>query len=145
MAILTKARGSQYPLTAVFEFTITDQMIGPTGFTKTFNETSTILDVINLPQGAIVVGGDMTVLTVSNDSGTATLAIGDPTTPTRYLSATNIKALARTALTITGYEGATGENIRITLANQNGDATTGKVRITVSYIVKNRVNEVQTH
>lgn len=145
MAILTKTRGSQYPLTAVFEFTITDEMVGPTGFTKTFNETSAVLDVINLPQGAIIVGGDMTVLTVSNDSGTATISIGDPNIPAKYLAATNIKALARTALIITGYEIATGDNVRITMANQNGDATAGKVRITVSYIVKNRVNEVQTH
>jgi hypothetical protein len=31
------------------------------------------------------------------------------------------------------------------LANTDGDATAGKVRLNVQYIVKNRANESQTH
>ena len=50
---------------------------------------------------------------------------------------------ARTALVPTGFMNSSGLDIRITLANQNGNATAGKVRLHVTYVVKNRQNETQ--
>jgi hypothetical protein len=142
MAVLKATRGAQYPLMAEFKFTITDTMLDIAGVSKAFSAVAPVMDVIKLPDNAVVVGGDMTVETVSNETGTATIAVGDSDSATRYLAATSIKAAARTALTLTGYRG-TGQNLRITLANQNGNATAGVVSVRVMYIIKDRQNEAQ--
>lgn len=143
MAKLKFTRSAQYTLQTEFIFNLTDTMVDTSGNTTAFKATAGVFDVIKLPPNAVVVGGDMTVETVSNESGTATIKIGDSSTDNRYLAATTIKTAARTALTLTGYRG-TGQDIRITLANQNGDATAGKVSVRVAYIVSGRANEVQT-
>jgi hypothetical protein len=142
MAKLLATRGSQYVMAAIFDLTITDTMVNTAGTEISFKATAGIFDALNLPKDAIVVGGEMVVVTVSNETGTATLKIGDATNDARYVAATNIKAAARTAFTLTGYLGSTGENLRLTFANQNGDATAGRVRITVLYVIKDRTNEV---
>jgi hypothetical protein len=144
MAAKTATRGAQYPLTALFEATITDTMVNTAGASQAFSAAAGIFDVIKLPANAEVIGGSLTVETISDDSGTATLAIGDATLATRYLAATSIKTAARTALTLTGYI-TNGEDLRITLANAGGNATVGKVRINVQYVIKNRLNEPQTY
>ena len=55
-----------------------------------------------------------------------------------------LKAAGRTALVPTGYVG-NGEQIRVTVAPTVAAATAGKVTVRVQYIVRNRVNETQTH
>jgi hypothetical protein len=142
MALLRKTRGAQYPLLAEFKFTITDTMSMTDGVTKAFSVAAPVADVIPLPPNAVVIGGDMTVEAVSDETGTATIAVGDSASAARYLAATNLKAAARTALTLTGFRGA-GEDIRITLANQNGNATAGRVSLRVLYIIQDKHNEVQ--
>lgn len=136
-------RTAQYPLVAEFTFDIAagDAMKDVNGVSKSF-AIGGVFDVINLPGNAVVIGGDLTVETASNDSGTATIAVGDSGSATRYLAATNFKAAARTALNLTGYRGA-GENIRLTIANQNGNATAGKATVRVMYTIQGRANEVQ--
>lgn len=145
MATLIPNRSLQYPLHAMFEFDIAsgDVMVATNGVSQTFKATTGVFDIINLPVNSQVVSGDVTVETVSNDSSTATISVGDSGSATRYLGATSIKSAARTALVPTGFMNTSGLNIRITLANATGDATTGKVRVNVCYIVKNRQNETQ--
>lgn len=142
MATLTKTPGAQWALSAVFQFDIAsaDAMLNASGVLTNFKAAAGVFDVIPLPSGAQVVGGDIAVLVVSNDTGTATMSVGDSASAARYLGATSIKSAARTALVPTGFQGA-GESIRLTLANQNGDATTGKVRTTVQFVLDGRVNE----
>jgi hypothetical protein len=142
MAALKPNRVAQTSLWAEFTFNITDTMLDIAGVSKAFSAVAPVVEPIALPPNAVVVGGDMTVETVSNDTGTATIAIGDSASASRYLAATNLKAAARTALTLTGYRGV-GENLRVTIANQNGNATTGKVTIRLAYIVTGRASEVQ--
>ncbi len=142
MAKILKNRGLQYPLVAEFTLNLTDTMVMTDGVEKAFTVAAPVADIIGLPPNAVVVGGDVTVETVSDDTGTATIAVGDSGSATRYLTATSIKSAARTALTLTGFRG-NGEDIRITLANQNGNATAGKVTVRVQYIVTGRTNEVQ--
>lgn len=144
MAVLKATRGAQYPLTARFKFNIADSMVNTSAVSAVFGaSTGTVYDVINLPNNAIVTGGSLHVTTVSNDASTATLAIGDSASATRYLAATNLKAIARTALVPTGYLGL-GENIRITIANATGGATTGDFEVEVSFVIDGRVNEAYT-
>lgn len=143
MTTIKKNRTVQYPLTAEFVFNITDDMVNTSGVGTSFKAAAgTVYDVIGLPPNAVLVGGDVTVETASNDSGTATIAVGDSGSATRYLGATSTKSAGRTALVPTGYRGS-GEDLRITLANQNGDATTGKVSVRAQYIITGRANETQ--
>jgi len=104
-----------------------------------------VFDALHLPQNSVVVGGEVIVDVVSDDGGTATVTIGDATTANRYGNTIDLKAAARTALTLTGFLNDIGRDIRLTIANNTGDATTGKFRLNVMYIIKDRVNEVQTH
>lgn len=143
MTTLKKTRTAQYPLVAEFTFNITDLMANTAGAVISFAAAAAAaFDVIPLPPNAVLVGGDVAVETASNDSSTATIAVGDSGSASRYLGATNIKAAARTPLVPTGYRG-NGEDLRITLANAGGDATAGTISVRAEYIITGRANEVQ--
>lgn len=94
-------------------------------------------DAIAVPAGAIVVGGDITVLTALN-STTNTISLGDAGSATRYASAVNTKSAGRTALTLTGYKHTADEFLKVVDAISGDAPTAGKVRITVLYIVDGR-------
>ena len=145
MAKLNAVRGSQWPLVATFEASFGDTMVATDGVEKALFTTGGVFDALHLPQNSVVVGGEVIVDVVSNDGGTATVTIGDATTANRYGNTIDLKAAARTALTLTGFLNDIGRDIRLTIANNTGDATTGKFRVNVMYIIKDRVNEVQTH
>jgi hypothetical protein len=140
MAALKKVRGAQTPMLATFTFNLTDTFVMTDGVSKAFSVAAPVADVIPLPPNAVVIGGEVVVETVSNDSSTATIAVGDSASATRYLAATNIKAAARTALTLTGFRG-TGQDVRITLANAGADATAGKVTVRVLFEIQDRTTE----
>lgn len=93
-------------------------------------------NAISLPPGAVVLGGDITVLTPFNGT-TNTLKLGDTAVDNRYANAVDLKTAGRTALTLTGYKHAAAEFLRTTFA-QTGTATAGAVRITVTYYVEKR-------
>lgn len=144
MAVKLATRGAQRVLSAEFIFNITDTMVNTSGASQAFSAAAGVFDVIKIPQYAYIVGGDLVVETVSDDTGTATISVGDDASATKYLAATSIKSAARTALTLTGYV-TDGSPIRITLANQNGNAAAGKVRIRVEYVIQNKMDEVATY
>lgn len=139
--LLKSARSAQYSQLASFRFTAADTMANTAGVVAALKASGTF-EPIPLPIGAIVIGGEVVVNTASNESGAAhTIALGDATNPTRFLAATSIKAAGRTPIVPTGFVG-TGENLRITLAASNGDATAGDVSIRLDYVIDGRVHEV---
>lgn len=141
MATLTKAASAQYPLTASFNFTVADAMLNTSGALTNFKATgSPVFEIIPLPYGAMVVGGELVVITADDDSGTSTVTVGDSGSANRYLGATTLKSAARTALVPTGFVNTT-TGIRITVANQNGDAANGSFQINVSFIIGSRATE----
>lgn len=143
MALIRKNRTLQYPLFADFTFQVTDTMLATDGATRAVGAaTGTVFDTVALPPRAVVISGDVTVETASNDGGAATVSIGDALNATRYLGATSTKSAARTALVPTGFRG-NGEDIRVTLSNANGDATTGTITLRVGYLVGGRTSETQ--
>lgn len=145
MSKLIATRGQQYPLVAEFTFKFDDTMVDTAGATKDFKTVgSTVVDAINLPVGAIVTGGEVVTETAVGGSTAYNVSVGDSGSATRYLSATDRVAAGRTALVPTGYVG-NGEQIRVTVAPTVAAATAGKVTVRVQYIVRNRVNETQTH
>lgn len=145
MAKLKATRGMQYPLFAEFTFNFDDTMVDTAGATKDFKTVgSTVVDVINLPTGAIVTGGDVVTEAAITGSTAYNVSVGDSVSAVRYLGVTNKLAAGRTALVPTGYVGL-GEQIRVTVSPTVDAATAGKVTVRVEYIIRNRVNETQTN
>ena len=90
MAKLLAARGAQYVMEAEFVFNFDDTMVPISGgtaisgttevdFGKT-NIVSTVFDVINLPAGAVVLAGSLTVETAF-DTASYSVAVGDSVIP----------------------------------------------------------------
>lgn len=145
MSKLIATRGQQYPLVAEFTFNFDDTMVDTAGATKDFKTVgSTVVDAINLPTGAIVTGGEVVTETAVGGATAYNVSVGDSGSATRYLGVTDRVAAGRTPLVPTGYVG-NGEQIRVTVAPTVAAATAGKVTVRVQYIVRNRVNETQTH
>lgn len=93
---------------------------------------------IDLPPDSVVVGGDLVVDTVFN-STTNTMSVGDASSATRYLGATDTKTAARTALVPTGFKTTTTQpSIVVTTALTGGAPTQGAVRLRVDYIRRGR-------
>lgn len=144
MAALKPSRNVQYPLHQEFTFNIGDTMTAVDASVNNILAVagSKVYEAINLPAGAVVTGGSLVVETASNDATTATVSVGDSGNAARYLGATSIKAAGVTNLVPTGFRGA-GENLRITVANGSGGATTGKVTVRLAYVLPGRAHEVQ--
>lgn len=140
---LKAARTAQRPLIAEFQYNFNDTMLDVAGVSKDFGLASLAMafDVINLPPNAVVVGGDITTETAF-DTAAYSVQIGDSAVANRYLAATDVKALGRTALVPSGFRNVDGLNLRITIANTDG-CTTGKGTVRVHYIISGRADEVQ--
>lgn len=91
-------------------------------------------DAIQVPEGAIVVGGFVSVLTAFN-STTNTLKLGDASDDDR-LTATpiDLKTVATTQLTLTGYRYSVEQFLKATYASTGTAASAGKARIVLEYI-----------
>jgi hypothetical protein len=97
-------------------------------------------NAIELPQNAIVIGGDITVTTAWNSATTATFKLGDATDDDRYTgSAIDLKSAGRTALTLTGYKHTVNESLKALIAQTGTAATAGAARLTLTYVVEGRV------
>lgn len=131
-------RAAQWPLLAEFTFNFNDTIVDTNGVEKPFS-AALAANIIKLPPGAVVVGGELVVETADAASTAWTLSLGDSGSATRYLGATSLKSAARTALTLTGYRDS--GNILATIAN-TGTPTAGVATVRVMYTVKNRVNEM---
>ena len=140
MATLKSSRQAQYSQIADFKFTMADAMTDTSSTLTNFKAVAGVFEPIPLPNAATLIAGEMIVEVASDDTGIATISIGDSISATRYLAATTIKTVGRTALTLTGYRG-TGENLRVTLSNASGNATVGTVTIRVDYVIDKRMHE----
>ena len=142
MAALKATRTAQQVMEAEFSFTIGDTMTNTSDAADAFSSVAShAVDVINLPIGATVVGGDITTDTAFTGSTAYNVTVGDSGSANRYLGTTDKTTAARTALVPTGYIG-TGENIRLTVTPTVGAATAGKITLRVLYTVLGRANEV---
>lgn len=96
--------------------------------------------VIQVPEGARVVGGHIVVTEVFNSTTSDVLDLGDAGDIDRY-SATpiDLTALGATALDVTGYTYTAEDDIDAKwTAGSTGTATTGEATITVLYIQEGR-------
>lgn len=142
MAALKATRTAQKVMEAEFTFSIGDTMVNTAGAADAFATVgSHVFDVIGLPPGATVVGGEVVTDTAFQGSTAYNVSVGDSGSATRYLGATDKTSAARTALVPTGYIGQ-GEAIRLTVAPTVATATAGKITLRVLFSVLGRANEV---
>ena len=143
MSLLKAARTAQWALWSEFTFNFDDTFVDVNGVTKTFGAVETddiVANVLNLPEGAVIVAGEVIVETAFAGPTVATLSLGDSASATRYANAVDLKTAGRTALTLTGYR--TSENLRAAVATTVANATAGKATVRVSFVLPNRANEV---
>jgi hypothetical protein len=93
-----------------------------------------------IPAGSQIVDVILDVTVVSNDSGTATVAIGKTGSTALFLAATSVKATGRTRISVAAPLeaawdiGTSDIDIIATFDGQNGNGTTGTAYVTVLYI-----------
>lgn len=100
-------------------------------------------NLFELPAGAIVVGGDIKVLTAFNSATSDVLSIGDSGSATRYASSQSIASVARAALTIPARQTASTEKVLATWTGSGTAPTAGQVHVTLQYIIPGRSVENQ--
>jgi len=96
--------------------------------------------VIQVPEGAVVVGGHIFVTEVFNSTTSDVVDIGDGVDDDRYTATpVDLTALGSTALDSAGYKYLTEDDIDVEwTAGSTGTATTGEATITVLYVVDGR-------
>ncbi|MDR0362498.1 MAG: hypothetical protein LBJ46_07445 [Planctomycetota bacterium] len=139
MAKVEAARGAQWPLVSEFSFRFDDTIEATDGVVKPLGGPI-VADVINLPEGAVVIGGELVVEVPDATATTWTMSLGDSASANRYGSAVSLKAAGRTALTLTGYR--VSENLRATIAQTGSAPTAGQVTVRVMFVMPGRANEV---
>ena len=145
MPLIQATRGAQPVMSAEAVFSFNDTMRDINGVLKTFGSNfndAGVFDAINLPLGAVVVGGELIVETAGVGPTAYTAAIGHSGNATAFLAATDLKTAARTALTGLGLAANDGKNLRITIASTVANATAGKFRVRVNYTIDGRITEV---
>lgn len=136
--------GAQWKLTGLFDFSTGDTMKDSTGVSRTLGKVAGAKTYViaTLPANSMVVGGEIIVVTASNDSGTSVASLGDAGSGTRYLNGVDLKNAARTALTLTStLLNTTATDLLLVLTPQNGDATVGRAIINFDLVISGRQNE----
>lgn len=145
MARITATRAAQPVQSAEFVFNFNDTALDSvSGVAKTFGSVFTdaiVFDAIPLPVGAVVVGGDLTVETAGVGPTAYTVAVGSAASAAGLLAATSLLAAGRTALTGLGVAHIAGANLRLTIASSVANATAGKFRVRVEFVIENRACE----
>lgn len=132
-AKLNPVSGRQYPLVAEVAFDYTQ-----------LADTGVAVPAVNLPYGAVVIGGGVVVETAFNTATSAVLDVGDAASGNRYKDDVNLKTVGYTALVPTGYV-SDGAPLKLTPTLVGAAATAGKGRLIVMYAIKGRAHEAQTN
>jgi hypothetical protein len=137
----TACRSAQWPLLSEFVLNFDDTMVDTSGVSRDFKTAGGpfTFDIINLPPGAIVEGGESSTEVAFTGATGFTISLGDSGSAVRYMAATDVKGVLRTVVVPTGYLGQ-GENIRMTLTIA-GTATAGRTSVRVWYVIRDRANE----
>lgn len=125
---ITKSDARQWPLAEIIRFNVADVAAGEVA-------------MADLQGGEVVVGGSLTVVTAWNTTGAATVDLGDEDVGDRYLDGVNLKAAARTALTLTGHVYPTAAELVATFAFADTDADAGEAILEFTVIREGRQSE----
>lgn len=149
MALKKASRSAQRVLLEEFTFSYNDTAVDSvTGATKGFGTTAAenlIFDAINLPQGAVVCGGELIVETQGVGPTVYTAKLGVAGDDACYLAASDLLAAANTRypLLLTKQLAANdAKNLRLTMASTVAAATAGKFRLRVMFTIDGKADEV---
>lgn len=132
-----KSADRQYPISAERTITFADGL-------AIAGTDDAVQDLLDIPTGARVVGGEIVVETVWDSGTSATLDIGDGDDPDRYTaSPVDLTTLGRTALVLTGHKYTGEDTIDIDPTLLGTTATTGQAYIRVQYVIEDRSHETQ--
>lgn len=124
-------------------------MINGVPYVASGGGTTRYYEVLALPVGAQVIGGDVHVEAAYVGPATAAVSLGNSGAGTLYANAVDVKTAARTALTVPvateTTNAAAGSDIRMTLALGAGASTQGRVRVRVMYTIDGRMNEISNN
>lgn len=112
----------------------------PLTFDTLASDAAVAEGVVQLPEGAIVVGGYVSVTTAFDSTTSDVLDVGDSVDDDRY-SATpiDLQTLGTTALDVTGFQTTAQGDIAVEwTAGSTGTATAGAALLTVLYIQSGR-------
>jgi hypothetical protein len=104
-------------------------------------------DVMTLPRGAVIVGGNVIVEDAFTTGGSATVSVGTSSDPDVYSNNTTI-TLETAGITAITPEAANGgvvtadTDVRLTFAISNNAVSTGKARVNILYVIEGRTTEV---
>src|SRR5574340_224505 len=96
------------------------------------------VNALELPGGAVITGGDVTVITPFNSATSDVLDVGDGVSQNRYLNDANIHVAGRTPLVPTGYVMPNIGDMTVRWTGVGTAPTAGEVRLTVEYVVEGR-------
>lgn len=142
MSVLIASRGAQWLKTAEFTFNFNDTMLDVNGVSKDFgltNTSATTWEIIKLPPGSTVQGGEI-VTETAFDTASYAVVLGDSTTADRYHASADLKGAARVAVLTPGFRNTAGLNVRIGITNADA-CTAGKMTVRVNYTVADQINE----
>jgi hypothetical protein len=130
MAVVTTSE-RQWPLTAEASFDFDDYTSG------------VAFAVVDVPAGAIVVGGYVMVTTAWDSATSSTLQVGDGGSASRYdPSDVDMKAATGKQIVPSGYVYPTKDTIDIEITDV-GAPSAGVAKVVIEYIIEGRGNEVQ--
>ena len=149
MALKKASRAAQRVLHQEFAFSYNDTAVDSvTGATKGFGTTAAenlIFDCINLPQGAVVCGGELIVEAQGVGPTVYTAKLGVAGDDACFLAASDLLAAANTryALLLTKQLAANdAKNLRLTMASTVAAASAGKFRLRVMFTIDGKSDEV---
>lgn len=128
---ITKDFNRQCPMVAMVNINLADVT------------SATDLAAITLPPNSIVLSGELVTTQAWDSTSTDVMDVGDSASQNRYLNDGNIRTLAaRVALVPTGYVHPGGD-ITVRWTSGGGTPTTGKVRLSVTYVQIGRAEYTQ--
>ena len=130
MAFLKNA-DRQYPLAAVVEISYSDLVSGVP------------LPVAEVPNDAVVTGGQFIVTQVFNSATSDTVTVGDADDDDEYKGGINAKSAGTTALVPTGHQYASNTDLVVKWTGVGTAPTQGKALLIVEYVRQWRSNENQ--
>lgn len=126
---ITKDGGRQWPLVGEASFAIGDLTDGAA------------VEAVDVPYGAVILGGNLVVTTAfdSVTTDTLTVTIGSTT----LLAATNAQALGSTPFTAGAAATTAGDTVDVQWDQTGGAGTAGAATVYVTYVIDGRATEVQ--
>jgi hypothetical protein len=147
MALIKPTRGAQYVVCSEYAFAFNDTVVDINGVTKDYGSvtiaSAPVTDIINLPLGAEVVGGQVTVVTQGVGPTAYTIDLGVAGATTAFVSAANLNAAinTKTILTYANPRAASGGlNLRLTMVDSVAVSTAGAWRISVLWKIDGKMD-----